>query len=337
VSHNLAEFNGQYAMAYAGDTPWHRLGQRLPSLANLDQAIEAAKLGYLVETQSLYLADGRAVEDAQAVMRVVTGQPSIILGTVGKGYTPIQNIDALDIVRPLIEANGARIEAAGALGKGERVWLLLRMPELDLSISEGDDVRGYLLIHTSHDGTLAYGARFTPIRVVCQNTLSAALAGRENRTFITIRHTKNAGQRIAEAKRLMVKMHDAMKACGDTYAELATKNMGPRELAKYIEAVFPPDQEDEKVSDTLKRRRETVAKLVFAGQGAELCTQGETASVWGAFNAVCEYFDHVRVEESTTKSGKLATDTSTIFGGNATFKDQALRLAIAQARLKVAA
>ena len=325
MAHNLATIDGRISMAYQAETPWHGLGTRMGSTADVDAAIDAAQLRWTVSTQPLYLKDGRIVPERFAVIRD-TANPAI-LGTVGPQFTPLQNTlpdhsGAFDVLRDACDSFGVTIESAGALGSGERVWMLAKMPEA-IEPVPGDIVNGYFLIVNGHDGSQAYGARPTPIRVVCQNTLSAAL--QSGHDMIRIRHTSSAPARLSEAKRLVNGMFKALRETGETFSQLAARRMDPAEIAKYIESVFPADA-DGIVPDTLKQRRRDVATLVWAGRGAELAGADATgATAWAAYNAVTEYFDHVRPGQAKTVQAQAKANESAIFGGNLAIKVLALK------------
>ncbi len=325
MAHNIANINGQAAMAFVGLTPWHGLGTKMPAGMTVEQALQAAQLNWTVRTEPLYLEDGR-----KAPRVAIVREDGTILGTASERYTPIQNTDAFGVLSEACEKHGLTVKTAGALGNGEHVWMLASLPAtLTIPAVGGDDpVNGYLLVDTAHDGTGADNNRFTPIRVVCQNTLGAATNG--SRATIKIRHTKNSAQRVREASRLVEQAIAAAKQIGDTFAKLARRNMTEAELRAYVASVFPAPQNDESLlTPTLKHRRAVVEHLVHTGRGHEL--SGMTA--WGAYNAVAEYLDHVRPREAASLSAIRKAQTSALFGSGASIKD----LALVRARQLVAA
>jgi phage/plasmid-like protein (TIGR03299 family) len=321
VAHNLATINGRVSMAYQGSTPWHNLGTRMASTADVDQALTAANLDWTVRLDPMFLGDGREVPERRAVVR---DGDRAILGTVGNQYTTIQNRAATDILRDACADFGVTIESAGALGNGARCFMLAKLP-MSVQPVPGDIVAGYFLLGWGHDGGISHNGRPTPIRVVCQNTLTMAMS--DGVDMIRIRHTASAAQRLGEAKRLIDGLIGAMKATGDTFTQLAERRMTPADVATYIERVFPsPDGAD--VSPVLKSRRNTVAALVWAGKGAELAgSDASGTTAWGAYNAVTEYFDHVRPAEAKSLAGTRSANESAIFGQNAVIKVQALKIA----------
>ena len=168
---NLATTDSKPAMMYAGEVPWHRLGTRLDSPATAREAIVASGLDYRVAIKPLVTLEGTDVPQRKAVVRHDTGD---VLGVVGNSYVPVQNHQAFGFLDAVVADEGLRYHTAGALGKGERIWMLARLPG-SIRVGNSDDlVDKFLLLSNTHDGTTALRVFFTPIRVVCQNTLNLA-------------------------------------------------------------------------------------------------------------------------------------------------------------------
>lgn len=327
--HNLATINGRTAMAYQGETPWHKLGTRLAGDETIAAAMTAAGLDYTVSLHPLYLSDGRLVENRHAVIRdEADATPGPILGTVSGWYSPIQNTDAFGVFEAAKNEFGLTIEAAGALGDGEKAWMLFRLPTI-LTPVPGDDVRGYGVAVTGHDGSHAFEFRPTPIRVVCQNTLNAAVgAGGAKGRIFGISHIGNTGREVDAAKTLVCDVMAAMTTTGETFTAMAHKRMTPADVIAFIETVFPTPK-DGKETDALKDKRRTVADLVFTGVGAELAmseTDGQP-NPWACYNAVTEYFDHIVPASATKDSRKLSLNRSSVFGAGFELKQLALAAA----------
>ena len=205
--------------------------------------------------------------------------------------------------------------------------MLFKLPT-DVTPVPGDKVRGYGVALTGHNGSTATEFRPTPIRVVCQNTLNAAVGGggRKGRVF-SISHIGNVARAADAAAKVVSLAIEAMQETGETFAQLADRQMTTVEVIAYIEKVFPAAV-DGKVSTQLERRRGDVAELVWSGSGAELAgsdKHGTTA--WAAYNAVTEYFDHVAPGHAKTDTATTNANRSALFGNAFNIKADALRQA----------
>jgi phage/plasmid-like protein (TIGR03299 family) len=186
-------------MVYVDETPWHGLGRRVSARASAAEFLIAGGLNWRVQ---LAPAPG-AKEDAKGrwsrmtIYRDAVGdEPEpVALGMVSNRYTVLQNPEAFAFFDPLIRTGWATYEAAGALGDGETVWVQVRLRD-DIEVQPGDRVRRYLLLRNRHNGEGAVAIRFTPVRVVCQNTLS--LAELRSRAFASVRHSRNMHLRLQD-------------------------------------------------------------------------------------------------------------------------------------------
>jgi phage/plasmid-like protein (TIGR03299 family) len=318
-------------MAYDTATPWHGLGERVGEGATVDMALDAAQLRYTVAKAPIFLADGTKVEDFQAIMRQLPGQPDHFLSVVGKGYQPIQGERACDILRPMVDM-GCSIGVAGALGDGERAWMLAKMPGDGIDVLGVDKVRGYFLLHWSHDGNSGIVGQFTGIRVVCQNTLAMAERagkGRKGNTF-NIRHTSSADARVDEAAAIMAQLTETLRTTGETFEAMAHRALGPAEVKAYIECCIPNPEPRKSLSPVLQARRDAIERLLTIGKGVDLANsavEDGQVSLWAAYNGITEYFDHVRTAETKSPEGLRRAQESAIFGGNAETKALALNVA----------
>lgn len=181
-------------MVYVRDVPWHRLGVCVEEAPDSEVALVKAGLLWAVKSEPIYigsrLADGyranvRATDDA-------------LLGIVSDQYQIVQNREAFAFTDELL-GEGVVYETAGSLRGGKRIWLLARMPERYKALD--DDIDAYLCFTNSHDGSSAVRVITTPIRVVCNNTLSLALGG-AHRSWSGY-HTKGVHDRLDDARRTL--------------------------------------------------------------------------------------------------------------------------------------
>jgi phage/plasmid-like protein (TIGR03299 family) len=181
-------------MMFVGATPWHGLGNQLDEAPTISEAITAAGLDWEVGLKDLFTGEGTPVP-ARATYRKTDNS---ILGVVGPRYTPLQNSDAFDWFQPFLDANECQLHTAGSLHSGQKVWVLAQLNRDNSEIVKGDEVSKFILLSNSHDGTTAIRVGYTPIRVVCANTMAMA-------------HSKGSGSQLigfdtlAQAKRIWSK------------------------------------------------------------------------------------------------------------------------------------
>jgi phage/plasmid-like protein (TIGR03299 family) len=160
MAHELATANDRIAMMYVGEIPWHGLGMRLDEPATDREAIETAGLNYLAELKDLQTTDGIPIPQRKAVVRSDSQQ---ILGVVGTSYVPVQNHQAFGFLDAVVADGSLRYHTAGALGKGERIWMLAKLPD-DIRVKNSDDItEKYLLLSNSHDGSSSLRVILKPV------------------------------------------------------------------------------------------------------------------------------------------------------------------------------
>jgi len=314
MSHNLNVINDQTSMMYVGETPWHKLGTKLEKPATAAEAIEAAGLDFQVEKFSLKtIKHDLPIGNYFATVRTDTLEA---LGVVGSRYEPIQNKDAFTTFDALVGEGEAIYHTAGVLGKGERIWLLAKLPDY-IRVNLNDIVEKYLLLVNSHDGSGSVKVKLTPIRVVCENTLSMALRGEEQE--IRVRHTLKAKEKLKQA-------HEILGLTNKLYAELnwifnrmGEKKMPEQMLIGYIKTIFQENPKTEDRSQILKIH-DKVFELAETGHGAEMAK----GTFWGAYNAVTEYVDHYR----QTRGDETLRLKSMWFGSGERIKKQAFHAAV---------
>jgi len=315
MSHNLNIVNGVPSMMYVGETPWHALGTKLDKPATASEALQAAHLNFQVEKMPLRIpVHNIPVPDHFATVRTDTMQ---VLGIVGSRYKPIQNHDAFNTFDALVGEGQAIYHTAGALGKGERIWILARLPDY-IRINQHDIVESFLLLTNTHDGSSAVTVKLTPIRVVCENTLSVALQGTEQE--VHIRHTTNAEEKLKQAHEILGLSNRLIEILSQYYIGMSKKMINSTMFSQYLNQIFPEP------IFTLHHKRtkeihEKIVELSEVGVGAEL-THG---TLWGAYNSVTEYVDHVRLK---SKSSSLRLK-SMWYGSGEALKKKAFTSAVA--------
>ena len=309
-------------MFYHGERPWHGLGTALDHPATSAEAIQAAGLGWTVELRPAY-AEGVPIPRARAILRMDRMEP---IAVVGERYVPVQNAEAFAFFDQLIGQGQAAYETAGALDRGRRIWLLARLPG-EVWVTREDAVGKHLLLTTSHDGKSPLRALFTPIRVVCQNTLRAALTEAGSGSGVSVRHVGDVLGKAQEARRLLgitLKYYDAFE---EQSKALAGRSLTGETVRTYFRDLVP----DPKDADPARAvaTRETLMRLFETGRGNALPTVRGT--LWAALNAVAEFVDHERPTRAKDGESVLFKRfESAQFGSGALLKERAWRWALAR-------
>jgi phage/plasmid-like protein (TIGR03299 family) len=305
------------SIAYFGATPWHNLGTPLSGedVYNWPAACEKAGLAWDVELAPLVAADTQAPVEHRGVRRTSDGR---ILGVVGPRYSPLQNRDAFRWFEPFLAAREARLETAGSLRGGARVWVLAKLGLDPLVIAKGDEVEKYILLSHGHDGSLAVRCGFCPIRVVCSNTLALA-HGSDASKLIRVRHRGDVAGSLAAIREVMNLADADFAATAEQYRLLARKPVSRTDLKRYVKRVLKVD-EQEVPSARTANVIERVIELAEAGRGNDLPSVRGT--YWTAYQGLNEYVGYVRGQNPATRLDSLW------FGEGAAINKFALQVAI---------
>lgn len=311
MGHNLNETNGKVSFA-STKTAWHKLGQMVENAMTAAEAIELAGLNYVVsKCDALAEINGKIVpvQDKFVTFRTDTNAP---LGIVGGRYNIVQNKDAFGFFDAIIGGESAIYETAGALGlHGERIFITAKMPDF-IRIEGTDDITEvYILLTNSHDGSGSIVAAITPVRVVCQNTLNAALRNTINK--VSIRHTANAKHNLEEAHKLLKITHAYTNELNEAFNHLSKKSITDNQVKELIKDLFKSEKEDSK---RIKNMQEAVFASYVAGVG-QYTVRG---TAWGAYNGITHYLDH----EKKYKNEDVKFN-NILFGKSAETAQKALR------------
>jgi len=266
---------------------WHQMGIELNHPATAREAIQMAGLDYTVVKKPLGLKTGLK-QEAYATLRTDTGD---ILGVANESYEPIQNIDAFTFFDTLVAEDEAIYETAGILGKGECVWVLAKLPGY-IKVHGNDIVNKYILLTNHHDGSAHVRLKIIPIRVICNNSLAAALQGAGD---IAICHSPNAAWDSQQATKMLTLSNYLHEELEVVFNRMAAKKINDEQLQEYVQALIPVNEET-RHSTRAEKIRTSVLELHGSGRGAYLAR----GTVWGAFNSVAEYTDHMMSDEDST-------------------------------------
>lgn len=336
MAHELNFEDGKASMMYVGDVPWHGLGTRLekaPKTAK--EAIQAAHLDWEVGLKPIFAGNAQTfynIPERQAVVRMDKwGQEDCpIYGLVGPDYKPLQNRDAFAFFDPVVASSSVCYETAGSLGQGERVWVLAKVAGADaeFAIKGKDVVQKYLLLSNGHDGRTAVQVRFTPVRVVCQNTLSWAM--HQGKDLFKIYHDPRMQKRLRDAQEKVKEVLGYYDEIEARFTQFANFEMTGDLLPRYLYNVFP--EPTRKRGQTERSFEEAKAKVAgLRSDSSRLFEQGKgnqeagiRGTLWAAYNGVTELVDHHSSFKNAWQRMK-----SICFGDGERLKHRALDQAIA--------
>lgn len=210
MAHNLSMFRDRPSFSYNADAmlkkPWHHLGVPVEGLMTSEQALRTAGLDYTVteKEMTVFTDDGDIpVQDYKLICReeyVGKRYKFAQFAVVGKGYTLVQNEEAFTFFDSLVESGEAVYDTAGSLFDGQIVFISAKIRQGSFLVV-GDTIDNYVLLVNHHDGSGSFKVMFTPVRVVCNNTLNAALSQKEK--IISFKHTGNIAQRLDYTSQVM--------------------------------------------------------------------------------------------------------------------------------------
>ncbi|HVM96248.1 MAG TPA: DUF932 domain-containing protein [Candidatus Acidoferrales bacterium] len=332
MAHMLDMSKGFAAIAYAGELPWHGFGKRLEADATLDQWRIAAGLDYTVEAKELFFFNdlNNETEHLDGTVALQRRDTGAILSTVSDKYKIVQPGEVLEFYREIAKAEGFSIETAGALSGGRRVWALARIGD-SFELYGRDKTDGFVLFATSYDGTFATQARWTGVRVVCNNTLTAAIPHTGDSVsdggadVYKVPHSVEFDIQKAHGK--LGLQREAWEAWKRHMEALARFTISPEQALEFFTMVAGNGDDIVRNDDSgkvvrLPEPNRVVKNLVNAylnGPGAELPSAKGTA--FGALNAVTFYQDHLAPSNNNGTRWDSAT-----FGIGARRKARAVKL-----------
>ena len=305
-------------MAYAGEVPWHGLGVPVSNDLTPAQMMKKAGLDWQVREVDTFIEynGNKQFTGNKCLVRETDGR---ILTTVGENWNPVQNETAFEFFSEFVSEGNIEMHTAGSLKDGQMVWALAKVKD-SFELFGGDTVESYLLFSNPHQYGKAIDVRFTPIRVVCNNTLTLSLESKAERSV-------RIGHRVefdpSEVKQALGIAAEKLETYKDMATFLGKKRFTGDAYIEYLNTVCPRTA-DKKVQgkalsvDTLSRN----AKLAYDSLETQPGAKFAEGSWWQAFNSVTFITDHV---QGRNEDNRLY---SSWFGGNQIRKRDALKTAI---------
>lgn len=337
MAHNI-NFNnrtGRYSFFSVKQKAWHGLGQIVEQYPTSAEAIKHAGLDYEVVKTPLYTKGSGIIETAGGIeigsneldvpnyFANIRNDNNAVLGVVGKDYQIVQNHEAFEFFDAIVGGDeGIMYETAGALGNGERIFITAKLPDY-IRVGNGDDVtEKYIFLTTSHDGSGSITAAFTPIRIVCQNTLNASLRSMSN--VVRIKHTAGARQRLENAHKVMGLASILSNQLEEIFNNWTKVQVSDSEVKKLIQLALCPNKETldllqkgamDEISTVFKNTVDDAFAYAMLSDTQQMDTTKGT--LFGAYNAVTGYYQNVRGYKND--EAKLQ---SIVMGGTAQLKTQ---------------
>lgn len=316
MAHEIEMIDGKAQMAYVGETPWHGLGTKVPGDLTPEQMLQAAGLDWEVEkVEAFAKVGGKNVSVGRSAL--VRKSDNRILDVVSDDWNPVQNAEAFEFFNDFIAEGDMEMHTAGSLKGGQIVWALAKVND-SFELFGGDKVESYLHFSNFHKYGLATDVRFTPIRVVCNNTLTLSLNTKVER-MVKISHRREFN---GDNVKLMLGVAAEKLAKYKEMAQfLGSKRYNNENIVEYFKRVFPVIGGNENSRKELSKNANIAMDVLDTQPGAEFA-QG---SWWQAFNTVTYLTDHLAGRTADTRL------TSAWYGAHKNLKTTALETAIEMA------
>lgn len=306
------------------ETPWHRIGKVVDTAPTTAEGIVLAGMDWEALEKPLFTRESILVDGVEQVSQqlvkgykaIVRSDTGVTLGVVRGRYTPLQNRDAFNWFDPFIESGDASLETAGVLGDGQRVWIMAKINRDPSVIVPGDEILKYLLLSSSHDGSLAIRAGFTPIRVVCQNTLSMAHSDKKSK-LLRLKHTAGAKIGLDKLRDTINLIDREFEMTSEQFQFLASKQFNKADLEKYVKLVLFNTE-----GELSTRAKNTLERVIAKVDQPEQTLAGVAGTWWAAYNAITEHLSH---DASRNPENRF---TSLNFGVNYNMNAKALKEAL---------
>ena len=322
MSHELEMINGQASMAYAKrnemDVPWHGLGVAVDGDLTPLQMLEAAGLDWRVNTQPCFtmIDDKRVKIGKQALVR---DRDNKILDIISDDWKPMQNEDAFTFFNEFVASGDMSMETAGSLKGGKIVWALAAVKESFELFGGKDKVDAYLHFTNPHSYGQSIDVRFTPIRVVCNNTLTLSLRT-QSKNMVRVNHRREFDPELVKETLGVAK--NKLQDYKEMAEFLSTKRYTDESIVEYFTRIFPVmSSKANPRKDLSKSASLALGEVLHSQPGAEL---GE-GTFWAAFNTVTYMTDHLIGRSADTRL------QSAWYGTNQGLKTKALELAMEMA------
>jgi phage/plasmid-like protein (TIGR03299 family) len=305
------------SMAYAGELPWHGLGTKVPNDLTPEQMLKAANLDWTVDPVELFAEVG-GQKLATGHRALVRSSDQKVIDVITDDWNPMQNQKAFEFFNDFVGAGDMEMHTAGSLKDGKIVWALAKVNESFDLFGGKDQVDSYLLFTNPHSYGQSIDVRFTPIRVVCNNTLTLSL-NTAAKQMVKVSHRREFDADMVKETLGVAK--EKLQSYKEMAAYLSQKRFTDETVVDYFKRVFPVLTQKQEGAKELSKSAALALEVIDTQPGAEF----GRGSFWQAFNTVTFMTDHLIGRSADTRL------QSAWYGQNKTLKTKALETAVEMA------
>lgn len=331
MAHGMTETD--HLMTADGQPAWHNFNTTiLDQLATAQEALEVAKMGWIVQKEPVLAASGKPLEGKFLLTRSDTQTP---LAVVGSAYKPVQQAEAFQFFDAVTQdPHGAKYVTAGSLFGGRKVFMLAKLPSF-IEVVKGDIIEEYILLTNSHDGENRAKMFWTPIRAVCNNTVSMAEAGAKDISTFKFKHLGPIMDKVGRAQEVIGIAKQNSIVMAEAFEVMRRHEPTQKQIDKIVAHLFPS------YSDTPQKGKPTaqserihneVKALAENGRGNDL--PGVKGTTYALYNGITEYVDYYKQSKARVTSREDSRLDSIWFGEGRKTKIEAFDLCLQLASKK---
>lgn len=222
---------------------------------------------------------GLLLSGEQAIVGEYKSHPDRWLGNVGGRFNATSPDKWRELVVAAVEA-GAKPTGAFSLRGGSRVLATFQ-------VGESNGLRSHLVMADAFDGSMKLTCGFTSIRVVCANTLSAAMST-DGKKMQGLRHTSTINEKIESLGYSIGEAIKTGQAVKELYLQAEETRLNKDEAEELLFMLFPEPGDGHKSAKarlSAKTRAENKRKEALRAAALPINRVGElgtAATIWNA-------------------------------------------------------
>jgi phage/plasmid-like protein (TIGR03299 family) len=296
MAHEIDMSNDRANMAYIGNIPWHGLGSSLTEDAPLEVWREEAGMDWSVrKTALVYSDDNGGVQTFPDRHVLYRSDNAAALGVVSSDYKIVHPHEVMEFFRDMISDHGFKMETAGCLFGGRKFWALARTGE-STRIMGQDEIKPYLLMATSCDGSMATAVHFTSVRVVCNNTLRMSIGADGKRAQIRVpHHATFVPEYVKSQLGIVGEAWDAFVSNVEVLSKFRiSRDEAIQTVADELKDEWKKSDGDDMSYDEMIDSSVVLRRIIKLYDGESLGNdfRSSRGTAWGLVNAVTQFFDH---------------------------------------------